>query len=84
MKPLSLTVVSIVLLSLSCSKDPASNPDPDPNPVLEDTWYTWTGEYTPSPADTGKSWKITINYNLPPKRDIAIDLPSEPFATKKL
>jgi hypothetical protein len=55
-----------------------------PDPVLEDTWYTWTGEYTPSPADIGKSWKITINYDLPPKRDIAIDFPSEPFAAKKL
>jgi len=51
-----------------------------PDPVLEDTWYTWQGTYTPSPADIGKGWTLTLLCTIPGKSDLAIDFPLDSFA----
>jgi hypothetical protein len=51
-----------------------------PQPLLEDTWYTWEGIYTPSPSDIGKGWFLTIKCNIPGRSDLAIDFPPDSFA----
>ncbi|WP_425396872.1 hypothetical protein [Aeoliella sp.] len=51
-----------------------------PQPTVEDQWYTWSGVFTPTAADIGQPWTLKMVYDLPPKRDIAIDLPASGFA----
>lgn len=51
-----------------------------PEPLLEDQWYSWTGEFTPAVTDIGQSWTFFALFDLPPRRDIALDLPANGFA----
>lgn len=52
-----------------------------PEPIIEDQWYTWEGIFTPSALDIGQQWMFHAIFDLPPKRDIALDFPSTGFAT---
>ena len=51
-----------------------------PEPLLINQWYTWSGEFTPALADIGQSWTFSALFDLPPRRDIALDLPASGFA----
>ncbi len=52
-------------------------------PKIDGEWIQWKGIYTAAVADTGKTFKITMLFDLPGRHTIAIDGPIiiEPSAT---
>lgn len=46
-----------------------------PEPTITGEWYEWSGNYTPSAEDIGKSFKFKALFDLQGKHSIAIDGP---------